>query len=310
MSSPGRRSYERLARPHVHPDNVKVLIGEIRRALGDDPARPQFIRSLVKRGYIFIAPVVDAPADLSAGSSSPVFVGRETEIRACSAPSTRRRVRNGRSSSSRATPASARPRCARHFFASPRRVSRCARRGRSACGSRAPPNRTTPLDLVTRLARSADDETVAATLARLAPSWLPHFPAFPTILGLHRGHAHGHRCQDAARDGDGDRGPVRAHDARPVDRGHSMGGSGDDRRPQQPRPTPRPGAAAAAGDHAVIGAGRRLGAAAAGTRRPAGSAARVRAPVATAVGRRGCGLSRICSWDAACRGRSARPCIN
>ena len=50
---------------NVHPDNVKVLIGEIRRALGDDPARPHFIRSIVKRGYVFIAPVVEAPRDLS-----------------------------------------------------------------------------------------------------------------------------------------------------------------------------------------------------------------------------------------------------
>ena len=65
---------------HVHPDNVKVLVGEIRRALGDEPTRPRFIRSLVKRGYIFIAPVVDAPLDLSAGSPSPIFVGREAEM--------------------------------------------------------------------------------------------------------------------------------------------------------------------------------------------------------------------------------------
>ena len=32
------------------------------------------------------------------------------------------------------------------------------------------------LDLLTRLARSSDDGTVAATLSRLAPSWLPHLP--------------------------------------------------------------------------------------------------------------------------------------
>jgi DNA-binding winged helix-turn-helix (wHTH) protein len=43
---------------HVHPDNVKVLIGEIRRALGDDPNQPRYIKSIVKRGYVFIAPVV------------------------------------------------------------------------------------------------------------------------------------------------------------------------------------------------------------------------------------------------------------
>lgn len=66
---------------NVHPDNVKVLIGEIRRALGDDPARPQFIRSIVKRGYVFIAPVVEAPRDLSPPAAElPIFVGREAPM--------------------------------------------------------------------------------------------------------------------------------------------------------------------------------------------------------------------------------------
>ena len=32
-------------------------------------------------------------------------------------------------------------------------------------------------DLLTRLARSADDDTVATILSRHAPSWLPHLPA-------------------------------------------------------------------------------------------------------------------------------------
>ena len=65
---------------HVHPDNVKVLIGEIRRALGDDPVRPKFIRSLVKRGYIFIAPVVDDAAVASDSRNAPIFVGRSDDM--------------------------------------------------------------------------------------------------------------------------------------------------------------------------------------------------------------------------------------
>ncbi len=42
---------------HVHPDNVKVLVREIRIALCDDQQRPTFIRSDAGRGYTFIAPV-------------------------------------------------------------------------------------------------------------------------------------------------------------------------------------------------------------------------------------------------------------
>ncbi len=44
---------------HVHPDNVKVLVREIRIALGDDPHAPTFIRSDAGRGYTFIAPVAE-----------------------------------------------------------------------------------------------------------------------------------------------------------------------------------------------------------------------------------------------------------
>ena len=78
---------------HVHPDNVKVLIGEIRRALGDDPTRPQFIRSLVKRGYIFIAPVVAAPVDGLPVRRGPSSWGANRKWHGSSAHSTRRPVR-------------------------------------------------------------------------------------------------------------------------------------------------------------------------------------------------------------------------
>src|SRR5262245_24926472 len=64
---------------HVHPDNVKVLIGEIRRALGDDHTTPTYIRSIPKRGYVFIAPIFEAPPELSPGRLSPIFVGRHAE---------------------------------------------------------------------------------------------------------------------------------------------------------------------------------------------------------------------------------------
>lgn len=44
---------------HVHADNVKVLVHEIRTALNDDPRHPQFIRSEPGGGYTFIGPVHD-----------------------------------------------------------------------------------------------------------------------------------------------------------------------------------------------------------------------------------------------------------
>ena len=40
---------------HVHPDNIKVLIHEIRQTLRDDARNPRFIRSESGRGYAFVA---------------------------------------------------------------------------------------------------------------------------------------------------------------------------------------------------------------------------------------------------------------
>jgi predicted ATPase len=57
---------------HVHPDNVKVLVREIRIALGDDPHAPTFIRSDAGHGYTFIAPVAEG--------QNANFVGRGREL--------------------------------------------------------------------------------------------------------------------------------------------------------------------------------------------------------------------------------------
>src|SRR5262249_1084445 len=44
------------AKTHVSDGVLKVIILEIRRALGDDPAAPSFIETGPRRGYRFIAP--------------------------------------------------------------------------------------------------------------------------------------------------------------------------------------------------------------------------------------------------------------
>ena len=163
---------------HVHPDNVKVLIGEIRRALGDDPVRPKFIRSLVKRGYIFIAPVVDDAAVASDSRNAPIFVGRSDEMERLltalhDASNGHRQVVfvTGEAGIGKTALCESFLRIASH-----RHVIRA---GWAQCmkfsGSSEP---YYPLiDLLTRLARSAGDDTVTTILARHAPSWLPHIPA-------------------------------------------------------------------------------------------------------------------------------------
>ena len=44
---------------YVNPEVLRKYILEIRKALGDRPASPEFIETLPKRGYRFIAPVID-----------------------------------------------------------------------------------------------------------------------------------------------------------------------------------------------------------------------------------------------------------
>jgi DNA-binding winged helix-turn-helix (wHTH) protein/predicted ATPase len=64
---------------HVQPQNIKVLIAELRRALGDDARDPQFIRSEPSRGYAFLAPISDAPLPSSAIDRVPTS-SRLTEL--------------------------------------------------------------------------------------------------------------------------------------------------------------------------------------------------------------------------------------
>src|SRR5215471_1607709 len=49
------------AKTHVSDGVLKVIIFEIRRALGDDPAAPRYIETVPRRGYRFTAPLTRSP---------------------------------------------------------------------------------------------------------------------------------------------------------------------------------------------------------------------------------------------------------
>lgn len=59
---------------YVNPEVLRKYILEIRKVLGDRPEKPEFIETVTKRGYRFIAPVVDENAeegpDLSRGHAA------------------------------------------------------------------------------------------------------------------------------------------------------------------------------------------------------------------------------------------------
>jgi predicted ATPase/DNA-binding winged helix-turn-helix (wHTH) protein len=68
---------------HVQPENIKVLVRELRRALGDDAQDPQFIRNEAGQGYAFLAPVSDAPARVATPQRvavASIFVDHRDEL--------------------------------------------------------------------------------------------------------------------------------------------------------------------------------------------------------------------------------------
>ncbi|WP_353810415.1 ATP-binding protein [Agromyces sp. SYSU T00194] len=57
-------------------DALAVCVNELRRELGDDPRQPRFIATAHRRGYRFVAAVID----MRAGRESPALVGRDEEL--------------------------------------------------------------------------------------------------------------------------------------------------------------------------------------------------------------------------------------
>ena len=65
------------AKTHVSDGVLKVIILEIRRALGDDPAAPSFIETVPRRGYRFIAPRARQAKVPAAADPRDALVGRD-----------------------------------------------------------------------------------------------------------------------------------------------------------------------------------------------------------------------------------------
>ncbi len=184
---------------HVQPDNIKVLVREIRGALGDSIVAPAFIGSRARRGYAFVAPIVERPrAGAADGMLSPrpqVLVHRGAEIAALTAASA-------------ATPGSS-PRLALitgdhgsgktllcDAFLRSVRASAAAR----ICSARCSARELTPepyypiLDALLRLERHYP-RVVFGALAEHAPSWLALFPEW-SGLGRGRGRDPRHSMLD------------------------------------------------------------------------------------------------------------------
>ena len=68
---------------YVNPEGLRKYIQEIRKVLGDRPNKPIFVATLPKRGYQFVAPVIEEsttkPTDLPAEAAKEI-VGRELAL--------------------------------------------------------------------------------------------------------------------------------------------------------------------------------------------------------------------------------------
>ena len=55
---------------YVNPEVVKKYIMEVRKALGDRPGAPAFIETVPRRGYRFVAPVLESGGVAASSNSS------------------------------------------------------------------------------------------------------------------------------------------------------------------------------------------------------------------------------------------------
>jgi TolB-like protein/DNA-binding winged helix-turn-helix (wHTH) protein/Flp pilus assembly protein TadD len=69
---------------YVNPEVLRKYILEIRRVLGDRAQKPEFIETVTRRGYRFVAPVTDGntagPPDVSTPDAMKVMIGPETTL--------------------------------------------------------------------------------------------------------------------------------------------------------------------------------------------------------------------------------------
>jgi DNA-binding winged helix-turn-helix (wHTH) protein len=64
---------------YVNPELIRKYILDIRKILGDRPDKSEFIETVTKRGYRFIAPVVDESAAEPPKSSTSHAIGEHAK---------------------------------------------------------------------------------------------------------------------------------------------------------------------------------------------------------------------------------------
>jgi len=174
----------------VQPEVLKSQILDIRRALGDDPKHPQFIETLPRRGYQFIAPTKGPSSEVSAEleQSSRRLVGRGAALAQLS-QSLQTAMRGQRQivfvTGEHGIGKTA---LADEFQSEAVLIAPIVRLGRGQCmegyGSKEP--YYSILEALGQLCRGSEGESVVQVLSEKAPTWLLQLPGF--VKQEHRQH--------------------------------------------------------------------------------------------------------------------------
>src|SRR5262249_27619810 len=165
---------------HVNPEVVKKYVLEIRKVLGDRSDQPTFIETFHRRGYQFVAPVLEAREDWSA--SLPVrpvrMVGRDG-----SRALPERHLESARHGHRqvvfiRGEPGAGKTTLADAFLRrGTTRTGLRVARGHCVEGFGGKESYYPILDALGQLLREPDRDSLITALARSAPTWLIQFPS-------------------------------------------------------------------------------------------------------------------------------------
>jgi DNA-binding winged helix-turn-helix (wHTH) protein/predicted ATPase len=156
---------------------LRVSIQEIRKALGDDPAKPKFVETLGKNGYRFIAPISLKLGQQSDGKSPLPFVGRAIELEQL-----RTHLKLANSGQRQVVFVTGEPGIGKttlvDAFTSGLSINEPIVAARGQCIEQygAGEAYMPILDALEQLCRTAHDETAIDWLRQLAPSWLINLP--------------------------------------------------------------------------------------------------------------------------------------
>jgi FixJ family two-component response regulator/DNA-binding winged helix-turn-helix (wHTH) protein len=166
----------------VQPEVLKSQVLDIRRALGDDSKHPQFIETLPRRGYQFIAPIKGPSFEVSAGLEQPTrrLVGRGAALAQLS-QSLQTAMRGQRQivfvTGEHGIGKTA---LADEFQREAVLIAPIVRLGRGQCvegyGSKEP--YYSLLEALGQLCRGSEGDSVVQVLSEQAPTWLVQLPGF------------------------------------------------------------------------------------------------------------------------------------